>query len=213
MQVQAILFDFDGTLADTMHNHFLCWKQSLEEIGVTLNERDYYPLEGASLGKIAEKFVGSREEKIIEKIVKRKKQLYVAMHKNTPVSFYPGVLELIQFLTSKYPLAIVTAGHEDQLKKTVPKEFLALFKCLVCGDAVEKNKPSPEPYLKACEQLKMDPKACVVIENAPLGITSAKKAGCYCIGIKSTCEENQLLEADETITKITQLLTAKVFIN
>ena len=59
----------------------------------------------------------------------------------------------------------------------------------------------------------MDPKVCVVIENAPLGITSAKKAGCYCIGIKSTCEENQLLEADETATKITQLLTAKVFIN
>ena len=45
MQVQAILFDFDGTLADTMQNHYLCWKQSLEEFGVMIKAKDYYPME------------------------------------------------------------------------------------------------------------------------------------------------------------------------
>lgn len=212
MQVKAILFDFDGTLADTMQNHYLCWKQSLGEFGVMIRAQDYYPMEGASLFRIAEKFTGSKEQSFIEKVVERKKDLYVDMHREQKVSFYPGVIELIKHLTTKYPLAIVTAGHEGQLKRTVPPEFLNLFSSLICGDGVKENKPSPEPYLEACKRLSKKPNSCVVLENAPLGITSAIKAGCYCIGVESTCHKNQLSGAHETIAKITQLLSTKAFI-
>ena len=75
MEVQAILFDFDGTLADTMQRHFFCWKRSLEEVGVVINEDDYYPMEGSSLHKIAQKYTGSQEQQFIDKLVTRKKQL------------------------------------------------------------------------------------------------------------------------------------------
>ena len=211
MKVQAILFDFDGTLADTMQRHFFCWKQSLGEVGVVINEDDYFLMEGSSLHKIAEKYTGSQEQQFIDKLVKRKKQLYVDLYKHETLTFYPGAVKLIQFLTKKYPLAIVTAGHEDQLRKTVPKEFLNLFANLTCGDAVKNNKPSPEPYLVACKKLMKNPKTCIVVENAPLGITSAVEAGCYCIGVESTCDKHQLSEAHETIAEITHLLTAKVF--
>ena len=74
MQVKAILFDFDGTLADTMQNHYLCWKQSLGEFGVMIRAQDYYPMEGASLFRIAEKFTGSKEQSFIEKVVERNKK-------------------------------------------------------------------------------------------------------------------------------------------
>ena len=127
MKIQAILFDFDGTLADTMQRHFFCWKQTLEEVGVVINEGDYYPMEGSSLHKIAEKYTGSQEQQFINKLVVRKKKLYVDLYKHETLAFYPGSVKLIQFLTKKYPLAIVTAGHEDQLRKTAPKEFLNLF--------------------------------------------------------------------------------------
>lgn len=211
MKIQAILFDFDGTLADTMQRHFLCWKQTLEEVGVVINEGDYYPMEGSSLHKIAEKYTGSQEQQFINKLVVRKKKLYVDLYKHETLAFYPGSVKLIQFLTKKYPLAIVTAGHEDQLRNTAPKEFLNLFANLTCGDSVKSNKPSPEPYIAACKKLRKDPRTCVVVENAPLGVTSAIKAGCYCIGVESTCDKNQLSEAHETITDIANLLNAKVF--
>ena len=86
-----------------------------------------------------------------------------------------------------------------------------LFTNLTCGDAVENNKPSPEPYMVACKKLMKNPKTCVVVENAPLGVKSAIEAGCYCIGVESTCDKNQLSEAHETITDIANLLNAKVF--
>ncbi len=211
MRVQAVLFDFDGTLADTMENHFLCWKGVLKEFGADIEAEDYYPMEGASLNKIAEKYIGYENQALIENIVRRKKQMYVDLHRDKEVSFYPGVIDLIQFLTKKYPLAIVTAGHEDQLKQTVPTNFLSLFSTIVCGDSVKQNKPSPEPYLEACKQLKKKPGTCVVVENAPLGVISAVNAGCYCIGVESTCGKQQLSDAHETIGDIKQLLDTKVF--
>ena len=58
----------------------------------------------------------------------------------------------------------------------------------------------------ACKKLMKNPRTCVVVENAPLGVTSAIKAGCYCIGVESTCDKNQLSEAHETITDIANLL-------
>ena len=90
MKIQAILFDFDGTLADTMQRHFFCWKQTLEEVGVVINEDDYYPMEGSSLHKIAEKYTGSQEQQFINKLVVRKKQLYVDLYKHETLAFYPG---------------------------------------------------------------------------------------------------------------------------
>ena len=98
MKIQAILFDFDGTLADTMRSHFFCWKQSLEEVGVVINEEDYYPMEGSSLHKIAEKYTGSQEQQFINKLVVRKKKLYVDLYKHETLAFYPGSVKLIQFL-------------------------------------------------------------------------------------------------------------------
>ena len=68
-------------------------------------------------------------------------------------------------------------------------EFLNLFSTIVCGDSVEKNKPSPEPYLEACKKLMKKPGTCVVVENAPLGVKSAIEAGCYCIGVESTWQK------------------------
>ena len=87
MKIQAILFDFDGTLADTMQRHFFCWKQTLEEVGVVINEGDYYPMEGSSLHKIAEKYTGSQEQQFINKLVVRKKKLYVDLYKHETLAF------------------------------------------------------------------------------------------------------------------------------
>ena len=80
MKIQAILFDFDGTLADTMQRHFFCWKQTLEEVGVVINEGDYYPMEGSSLHKIAEKYTGSHEQQFINKLVVQGKKAIISTY-------------------------------------------------------------------------------------------------------------------------------------
>ena len=80
-KVNAVLFDFDGTLADTMVNHYICWKKVLEKFDVSLMPEDYYPLEGASLYKIVERFLGRKSQAETEQIVAKKKELYIDLSK------------------------------------------------------------------------------------------------------------------------------------
>ena len=78
---KGILFDFDGTLANTMQNHYDCWKIVVEAIGVSLSEKDYYPMEGASLMDIAKKFLKLREPRELEVLVRNKKDRYINLYK------------------------------------------------------------------------------------------------------------------------------------
>ena len=78
---KGILFDFDGTLADTMQNHYHCWQSVFGAIGVSLAEKDYYPMEGASLMDIAKKFSKLSKPKELDALVRDKKNKYINLYK------------------------------------------------------------------------------------------------------------------------------------
>ncbi|HJX13625.1 MAG TPA: HAD family phosphatase [Dehalococcoidales bacterium] len=196
---RAVLFDLDGTLAMTMEDHFRAWKATLAEFGVELKVEDYYPLEGLRLyeiaGRFAEKF--RLEAADGREIVKIKEKHYLDNHR---FILYPGVEELLALLHArKVPVAMVTAGLNQRLKSSVPPEFFAGFDCVIAGDGVAEGKPSPAPYLRAAEKLGVAPAECIAVENAPLGIESAKKAGAYCVAICSTLDRSYLEGADEVL--------------
>jgi beta-phosphoglucomutase-like phosphatase (HAD superfamily) len=102
-------------------------------------------------------------------------------------------------------MAIITAGHLDQLKLSVPEYFLNHFDALVTGDQVSRGKPDPEPYLRGAESLGLAPQECIAVENAPLGVQSARRARIYCIAICSTVSRDKLAEADEILESFEDL--------
>ncbi|MBL4818732.1 MAG: HAD family phosphatase [Deltaproteobacteria bacterium] len=207
IRFKGILFDFDGTLADTMPGHYMAWKSALSEHGIDVQANDYYPLEGMQLHEIAMKL--TREQRwtrnAIDELVQRKKRCYV---NKKSVRLYPGVNSLIAELKAqRIPMGIVTAGHLDQLQLSAPIEFLKKFDALITGDQVSKGKPHPEPYLRGAKALGLDPQECIAVENAPLGVQSAKQAGTYCIAICSTVSRQDLLGADEILDRFEELKT------
>ncbi len=201
---KAVLFDFDGTLADTMEDNFFAWKESFLRHDVNIAREDYFPLEGLTLLEIAERICKkySINPKISNEIVKFKNELYIKNHK---FKFYPWVEELIKNLKKNKFLALVSASPKEKLKKTVPKYFLNSFDAIISGDDIKYGKPNPEPYLKAIEALSVDPKSCIAIENAPLGIQSAKAAGVYCIAIPNTLPKKALKSADRIVDNLKNL--------
>jgi HAD superfamily hydrolase (TIGR01509 family) len=211
--MKSILFDFDGTLADTMTNHFKSWQSVLANHKVWVKKEDYFPLEGLGLNEVAKILIQKKVKiEFIDLLVKEKKKHYIENFKNNIV-FYSGVLSLVKSLNSmKIPIAIVTAGHKDQLEKTVPKSFLDCFNAIVTGDKVSKNKPDPAPYLKGAKLLKLESSQCIAIENAPLGVKSAIDAGCFCIGITSTVSKKILYEANEVFGSIDELIKSNLII-
>lgn len=208
---QAVLFDFDGVLAQTMEDNYKAWVKSLNGYGIPLTGEEYFPFEGMKLEKLAEKYCkkAGLDKSYAKEIVKTKEEYYMG---NNTFKLYPGVNKIINtLLTNNVLIAIVTAGLYTRLNSTLSADFLKKFNAVITGEQTKRGKPYPDPYLKAAQTLSIDIKNCIVVENAPLGIRSAKQAGTYCIGISSTMKKEFLLGADEVIPKISDLMTVAVF--
>ncbi len=205
---RAIVFDFDGTLADTMADHFRAWQAVMAEYGVRLVPEDYYPLEGVRVADLPRQFFEkygqpARDEEVI---LQKKEQRYLAHHR---FAFYPGVEELIRQLRERdVPMAVVTAGLSDRLRRSVPSGFLEQFTAMVTGEDTVEGKPSPHPYLRGAQKLGVRPEECIVVENAPIGIESAKRAGAYCIALCTTVLRHHLTQADEILGSFEDLKEA-----
>lgn len=104
-----------------------------------------------------------------------------------------------------YLLGLVSGGSYIRLSKSLDGKFLNNFDVIITGDKVNNCKPHPEPYLSAAKALSVSPSDCVVVENAPVGIESAKKAGMYCLTICSTLNNKYLQKADKIIDKFIDL--------
>ena len=76
---------------------------------------------------------------------------------------------------------------------------------IVAGDSVKHGKPCPDPYLKAAKLLKLFPDDCIVVENAPYGIESAKRAGMYCIAVTTSLPKEYLRKADVAVNSLKEV--------
>ena len=196
-----MLFDFDGVIANTIDYHVAAWTQAFAEYGVEITPQDIYFQEGQTAYSIAPNLARSKGLNLsaekLDQITQKKRAIY---QKITRARVYPETIELVKLLR-QYPLklAIVTGSVMKNIEIVTGKEFVRQFDCIVTGDTVERNKPFPDPYLKAAEELALQPQQCVVIENAPLGIQAAKAAGMFCIAVQTTIPDKSILKQADVI--------------
>lgn len=202
---KAVLFDFDGVIADTMEDLFSAWKNAFSDFGIEIKKEDYFVLEGLKQVNVAKTLGKNLNPDFYEEISKLKTRYYL---ENFKLIFYDHIYEIVDNLKkANKKLAIVSASPREKLEKTVPKDFLEKFDAVVCSEDYLNGKPNPEPYLTAMNKLNLNPEECIVIENAPLGIRSAKAAGIYCIALMTTLDEGYLKDADLIINNHKELLS------
>lgn len=213
MEFNAVLFDFDGIIADTLTYHVRAWQINFIDYGVNIFPKDIYPLEGRRADEIArllaQKKGLSLSESELQEITKRKRATY---RRITRAKVYPATEKLINSLKEKsVKLGLVTGSIISNMEPVVGSEFLKNFDVIVTGDDVANAKPNPEPYLTAAERLGVKSEECIVIENAPSGIKAAKNAGMYCIAVKTTIkDEDQLKEADLIVKDMSKIPVKKL---
>ncbi len=192
-----------------MEKHYRAWKRAFALYGIKLKEDEYYHLEGSKLIKIAESILLSNKlpKKYAFNLLKQKEYFYNQKNK---IIFYQDVKKIIKKLKIYYNLGIVTATKQKTFNNTIPKDFVKNFDIVITGDQTKYGKPSPEPYILAAKKLEKNKSQCIVVENAPLGIKSAKKAGMYCIAISSTMSKSYLKKADIIIDKFNEILKLNV---
>ena len=207
----AILLDMDGVVLDSPPMHLLSWQQTLEPLGVDLRAEDLFPLEGMPTERTAQKLTElmlgqacSVQE--AQRLASRKRELFREIFRPT---FVPGIAPLLHDLHGRgYRLGLVTGSARSVVDESfAPTGYADLFEVIVTGDDVSRGKPDPEPYLAAARQLSVLPADCLVIENAPLGIRSAREAGMGCVALATTLPTSRLSAADQVFANPTELRT------
>lgn len=204
--MRAVIFDFDGVIADTMQDNCNAWKKAFAELGFSMNESEYYLLEGMGRFQIANFFIEkySLDPNITNEVV-AKKECYYKVYSN--FRLFDFVTEILFFLQSKgVPMAIVTGASRERLHQSLQDSISVLFDAIVTSDDVMNPKPNPESYLKAVNLIGIPADKCIVIENAILGIEAAKAAGCKCFALQTTMDAKVLKDADEIFTSHQYLL-------
>lgn len=203
---KAVLFDFDGVIAKTMEDNSRAWAQACTELGFAFDPEEFFLCEGMKSTEYAGRLVSrhGRETTEIEKLVARKNEVYCS---NNQFSFYLGIESLVERLRDDgIMIGVVSGGSRQRLLAGRSAELLKRCDTVVTGDELKQGKPSPEGYIRAALELKVSSSECLVIENAPLGIESAKKAGMRCIAVCSTLSSNHLREADEVVADHAELV-------
>lgn len=193
---KAIIFDVDGVLVDSMRFHADAWVEAFREAGLSIRREDVYEIEGANDRGVVELIFRNKgripEPEHFEGLHLRKREL-VEFENIKP---YEGMVKCLHSLKKKFRIALVSGSDRPLVEKMLTNFFPDIFEVVVAGADVKHGKPAPDPYLKAVEMLGLEKEECLVVENAPIGIEAAKKAGLYCVAVQSTLGAEKLGQAD-----------------
>lgn len=205
-RVKAILFDFDGVLGNSVEDNQEAWKFAFSKYELPFDSENYFLLEGKKSDEIIKGLlmkIGVYDKVDFNQILAVKTQYY---KDNNSFSYYPGVKELLELLSDKeVKHAVVSGGSKKRITSYPSNQLIKHLEVVISGEDVNNSKPDPEPYLSAAERLRVEPSACLVIENAPLGITAAKRAGMQCIALCTTLNSKYLEEADYILPDMKEL--------
>ena len=212
--LKAVLLDMDGVVVDGMPFHLRAWKEAFSAVGIEVTDIDIYRREGMDGLETVQETSREKGVTLTPEVQRRVNESKDRMlNEIFQVRFIPGSLELIQKLKARgLRLALVT-GTRGEVVSRIFKEGLnppeADFDVVITAESVERKKPAPDPYLKAVEMLGLRKEECLVIENAPAGITSAKRAGLRCLAITTSLPASYLKEADAVLPGLGEV--AKLF--
>jgi len=204
---QAIIFDMDGVIVDSMPYHFIAWYEALRPWGVRVSCFEVYAQEGecweTTLKGLLKREKIKPTQKILNAIFSLRQKIFKRYFKRY---IFHGAYELLVELRKQgFMLGLVTGSPLNEIKRILPVKLRRLFTAVVAGNQVKNGKPHPEPYLRAARLLKLGPEACLVIENAPFGIISAKQAGMSCIAVSTSLPKEYLADADIVVSQLNQI--------
>ena len=214
----AVVFDFDGVIADSEAHHFRAIQQTTADRGWTLSEPEYYErFLGYSDREVFERMARDRGEPLpaaeLDRLIAAKGRAYATFITGGP-ALCRGAADAIHRLGQHFPLAIASAAFAYEIVQVLESANLrSYFKVIVGAEDVTESKPSPAPYLEAARRLRVPPAACVAIEDSPWGLESARRAGLKAIGITHTYPAARLEAADviiKSLDEVTEVFVRRI---
>lgn len=188
-EVQAVIFDHDGTLVDSEPVHLRCWQATLTPFGQTLTAQEYTEhLSGIASIESARWLVDKFSLETTAETLLREKQ--ERLHRYLKEQACPLIVDaqplLEQLHQQGIPMAVASGAGRAEVERSLHfHQLQAYFKATATKDDVPNNKPAPDVYLLAAKQLNVAPDQCLAIEDSDSGQRSAISAGMRCLRINT----------------------------
>lgn len=213
--MSAVVFDFDGVIADSEPHHLGAFREVLAVRGWDLSDEGYYR---RYLGFGDSDFVRhyasdhGREltEADFESLLEEKATAF-GQRLESGAMLFPGAAPCIRRLAARFPLAIASGALRSEIETVLSAGgLLGHFKAIISIEDVARGKPAPDPYLLAARQLGVPPAGCVAIEDAPGGIESAATAGLGVIGVTTSVPAEALAAAHLVVGSLDEITVEMV---
>lgn len=200
-EIRAFIFDMDGTLVDNMYFHTQAWGKMLEENGIEMNAHDFLvKTAGKTNREILPTIFGDISDERIDELGHRKETLYQEL-------FLPerkAIEGVIEFLEESQKLgiklAVATAAPNINVEFILDGlDLRKYFGAITTAADVSEGKPNPEIFLKSAEKLNVNPKNCIVFEDAFGGFEAAHRAQMKSIGITTVNSAEDILKMDSVV--------------
>lgn len=177
--IKGLIFDLDGTLADTMKYHFEGWRKACRKYGADIDTSFLRKHTGTPGWIIADEIIKkcgldgvvSREDIMAEKLTQFNRE----QHRVKPI---PAVVDIVKKYYGILPMAIGTGGHREAVEKTLEITGLRkFFDIIITANDVDNFKPHPETFLKCADLMNIAPGLIEVFEDGDLGLEAAHSAG------------------------------------
>ena len=186
--IDAIIFDLDGTLADSMPMHRNAWMNAIDKYNLICPPEEMQQFAGLSTYKIAgevlKRFNPNRTRPAPMELANVKIEEFEKLHSQVkPIDL---IVDIAKDNFRKIPMAVGTGGTRATASKTL--EILNLdkyFEVLVAAEDVENHKPEPDTFIKCASLMNVNPAKCVVFEDGDRGIEAAKRAGMKVIDVRN----------------------------
>ena len=181
----ALIFDCDGTLADTMPLHYRAWTWMLDPYGIPFPMEKFYGYAGMPTVRIIELLAAAAGVVVsdVEKMTRRKEQRFI--ESIGEVSSIRVVMEIASRYRDVLPMAVASGGERYVVAKTLAViGVTSWFDAVVVAEDTKRHKPEPDVFLEAARQLDVEPTGCVVFEDSDLGLLAAERAGMVGVDVR-----------------------------
>ena len=207
--IRAVIFDFDGVIANSEPLHFRAYRDVLVDKGIALTESSYYELylgydDIGAFKAIAADTGTALTAADMASLVARKAVRLEELEQSGSVLF-PGARDAIMRMADAFPIAVASGALKAEILRVLDHEGLrGHFQFVVSAEDTPASKPDPAPYLLAAEKLRstvadLHAHECVAIEDSKWGLVSARAAGMRTVGITQTYPASELVDVSDTV--------------
>ncbi len=207
--IRAIVFDFDGVIANSEPLHLHALQGVLEPLGMSVERNEYYARYlgyddvGAFQAIGRDRGVIFSEEDV-RGLIAAKSAIYQTLVTADGVLF-AGATQCVETMAAAFPLGIASGALRHEIEAILRAGGLDRhFRFIVASGDTPTGKPAPDPYVRAAALHGLEPSQCVAIEDSRWGIESARGAGMRCVGITHSYPASELAAADVIVERLDQ---------